>query len=290
MRMVARRYGLIVSCSSAILNRQPIWQVNMRKVLNRIPESQRRAVMNWLTREGPFWNARRMHPESEWFECGESVVTDTGIGEAAFRKTRGIATGVLSFSPSDWQYSPIQFLWRRSENESDTVSGSVENWCNASDLELALRQVAPRIRSWKKLQDIAILRYSKLTFSETCFDGLIGVPFVKRSADQILSLLDVLDRLATGFDHHGRWTVEARKTYQDYFTGDRAWFSDSSDTEKRKFRRALTFRDPTDPNSEVICGWHGKERHSMLRLHFSWPIRQSIPVSIVYVGPKLTKK
>lgn len=290
MRTVAQRYGCVISCKSTLLNRQPLWDLDMRQVLSRIPETQRRAVLLWLARQGPFWDVHRMHPESEWFECRGSVITDTGLGEAAFRKVNGTMCGVVSFSPSEWEDSSIQFVWKMGSDEGEQISGSIANWHTALGLELSLKELAPDVESWAQLRDVSALRFSSLRFSQTCFEGLMGVPFAKRSADHILNLLEVLDRLATGFGDDGRRTPEAQRIYEDHFTGDHAWFSDSSDSEKNRFKDKLTFRDPRQIDRKLIFGWHGKEKHSLIRLHFSWPIRHRESVAIVYIGPKLTKQ
>ena len=246
--------------------------------------------MLWMTRQGPFWDVHRMHPESEWFECRGCLITGTGLGEAAFRNIRGIECGVVSFSPSEWQDSPIQYLWKRGSDGSEQLRGSIENWHTHSDLEVRLKHLAPEIKSWTHLRSVSARRFTTLAFSSTCFDGLIGLPFVKRSADQMLNLLEVLDRLAREFGDEGSRTPEGQKIYDDHFTGSQAWFSDSSATEKHKFKDKLTFTDPREPNLKTIFGWHGKEKHLSLRLHFSWPIRHREPVAVVYIGPKLTKK
>ncbi len=78
--------------------------------------------------------------------------------------------------------------------------------------------------------------------------------------------------------------------HRDCFEGDRAWFSDSSDTEKSRFRRELTFPHPEEPAKSLFCPWHGKERHQTLRVHFSWPIQAGKPVYVVYAGPKRMKR
>lgn len=290
MRRVARQFGFVISCNSTLLNRHPVRELDIRQVLNRIPESQRRSVMLWITRQGPFWDIHRMHPESEWFECRGCVITGTSLAEAAFRNIQGVRCGVVSFSPSEWQDSPMQFVWKRGSDGSEQIRGSIENWYTDSDLKLSLKHLAPEIQSWTHLRSVSAHRFTALAFSSTCFDGLIGVPFVKRSADQILNLLEVLDRLALEFGDDGSRTLEGQEIYDNHFTGSQAWFSDSSDSEKQKFKDKLTFRDPREPHFKSIFGWHGKERHSLLRLHFSWPIRHRESVAVVYIGPKLTKK
>lgn len=103
-------------------------------------------------------------------------------------------------------------------------------------------------------------------------------------------LLNVLDRYADAFDNGGGLTSEGKRIYRDFFTGQNALFSDSSDTEKSKFRGELTFKHPSEAGKSLFCPWHGKERHSALRLHFSWPVRFKEPVYVVYIGKKITRR
>ena len=290
MRLVARRYGFVVSCSSTLLNRQPLWDLDLRHVLSRIPKPVRRSVLTWLTSQGPFWDIHQSHSESEWFECRGNLITGTGIAEAAFRKMSGTMCGVVSFIPSEWEDASIPFVWKRGSDGCEQLSGSVANWYTAPALESSLRALTPEIESWTQLRNIATRRFSALKFSQTCFNGLMGVPFGKCSAEHVLNLLEVLDRLARGFDDDGRRTPEAQRIYDDYFTGDHAWFSDSSDTEKNRFRNRLMFTDPRQPDRRLIFGWHGKEKHSLIRLHFSWPVRHKELIAVVYIGQKLTKR
>ena len=48
-------------------------------------ENERCAVMIWLTKAGPFWDDVRRHRGDDWLDCEGEVVTDTAVGEAAFR-------------------------------------------------------------------------------------------------------------------------------------------------------------------------------------------------------------
>ena len=118
----------------------------------------------------------------------------------------------------------------------------------------------------------------------------LGVPFAKSAADRFVALLNVLDRLAGAFNNEGTRDAEGHRIVSDFFTGDRAWFTDSSESEKRDFRHELTFVSPDNPSSPVFCPWHGKVSHLTLRLHFSWPLAKGKSVHVVYAGPKITKR
>ena len=93
--------------------------------------------------------------------------------------------------------------------------------------------------------------------------------------------------LLAGTNAKGERTAEGHEIYQRHFAGQRAWFSDSSDTEKRDFQNDLTFL--LNDGTSLLCSWHGKVNyHIPLRIHFSWPVTAVDPLYIVYVGPKLT--
>ena len=290
LRGTAKRYGREVQCNKMFLNTRPIPDMPMQQAVGRLRgESQRRAVMAWLTQSGPFWDDVRRHGEDDWLECQEEFVTETAVGEAAFRTIHGAECGLVSLAPSDWCESPLEVTWIREGEGLRNRSGAVDNWWRTEPLEAALRDQATPLRSWDGLRE-ASSRLERLTFAEDCFTPLAKVPFSKIAADRLLFLLDILDRFGRAFDDRGARSPEGHRLQADYFTGDRALFSDSSDAEKRKFESGLTFAHPADPGKALSCPWHGKVSHLTLRLHFSWPIQANKPIYVVYAGPKKTKQ
>lgn len=291
MRMAARRFGREVQCHRALLNAKPVFGMSMRQAIGRLEkESERRAAMIWLTRGGPFWDDMRQHGRDEWLECAAEVVTDTAVGEAAFRTLHGIESGLISLSPSNWNFQPLEAIWRRETEELEDRKTTLQNWWCTKTLEDGLRARTLPIGSWSDLSAAAARRYVNLTFTENCFSPLMGIPFAKSGAERFLVLLDILDRLARAFENDQTRSAEGHRIYRDHFTGDRALFSDSSDSEKRDFCQQLTFAHPEDQGETLFCTWHGKVSRLTLRLHFSWPIKAGKPVYVVYAGPKITKR
>ena len=290
IRGVARRFGRNVYCHQALVDAEPVPGVRMQQAVQRLADNERRALMIWLTRGGPFWDVLRRHDANDWLECRGEIVTDTAVGETAYRTLRGVECALISARPSDWDFSPVEVIWNREAEGLDDQNAALENWRDAAALEENLRHAAPPIRSWADLGDFSKSRFSRLTFAVRCFDPLAGVPFAKSVVDRIRELLSILDRFSNAFDAGGSRTPEGSRIYRDYFVGDNALFSDSSDSEKRSFRTGLTFPHPDKPGESLFCTWHGKVRHMTLRLHFSWPIRAGEPVYVVYAGPKLTRR
>ena len=100
----------------------------------------------------------------------------------------------------------------------------------------------------------------------------------------------MLQEIRNCVDDRGKRTPEAHKLYQKHFAGEKAWFSDSSKSEKDDFEDELTFENPSVGGEFLFCSWHGKVKWPQLRIHFSWPVRAAEPLYVVYVGPKITKR
>ena len=291
VRTTARRFGREVHCNRGFLNAMPVADMPMQAAIGNLhKDSERRAVMTWLTRSGPFWDDVRLHGESDYLECRNEVVTDTSTGEAAFRTLHGVECGLVSLAPSDWCHSPLEVTWVREAEGLHDRSGIVGNWWEPEALDSEMQARAQPLVSWDDLREASGARFAALTFAEDCFVHLAGVPFSASAAARFLVLLSILDRFARAVDDTGTWDAETRRIVQDYFSGGRALFSDSAESEKRNFKNELTFDVPGDPSNSLFCPWHGKVSQMTLRLHFSWPKLAGKPLYIVYAGPKITKR
>ncbi|MCY4199151.1 MAG: hypothetical protein OXE81_03005 [Gammaproteobacteria bacterium] len=245
--------------------------------------------MLWLTNHGPFWDEPPRHSPDDYFEVNGEVVTDSAVAEAAYRSWLAIESGLVSFKPSKWNASPILVKWHRSLDGAEETKISLSNWWEKGSFEAWLESNVPPPKSWHELRAIAPTRFPRLFFGDSCFTAMEHRPVKLTSIKRCIVLLNVLDRLAEAFDDTGERTPEGHEIYQQHFTGDMSWYSDSSDREKNQFRKKMTFPHPENPHEELFCPWHGKFSHDVLRMHFSWPIVADEPVYIVYVGPKLTK-
>ena len=231
MRDVARRFDHEVYCHRGLLTTNPMPDMSMQQAVGRLAVDERRAAMSWLTREGPFWDDLRQHDPDDYLECQDTVVTDTAVGEGAFRTLHGVDCGLVSVTPSDWDYSPIGVTWQRRIEGLNDRCAALENWRSVDALEDELRHKAPPIQSWDALRKTSINRFKILTFATDCFEPLDGIPFSMSGAKRFLILIDILDRFARAFDAAGVRTTEGHRIYQDHFTGENALFSDSSDSE-----------------------------------------------------------
>ena len=287
-RELLTRYGYRLYCEKTISNRPVHNSISFQKTIMALSDPNiKRQVMLWIAKDGPFWDEPdlRKHSGDDYFEYGHQVVTDSSLGEAAFQIASGQIANTVSFRPSDFQLTPLIVHWHKI-NPPQTVA--VPNFWDVNLLQQYLQQQQTPVNSWRDLINRSKIDLPNLTFLDSVLDGLEGEPFSSTIAERIRELLRVLHTLRISFDEQGDRTSEGHEMISNYFHGDNALFSDESDSNKRLFRKELTFEKPD--GEEIFCPFHGKIRHRVFRLHFSWPIRYDEPLYIAYIGPKITKK
>ncbi len=293
IRAMLRQSDVDLYCHRTMLNTQVTSKMVMQQAVNNFGTDKRRAFLQWITKHGPFWEDSRKHKAEEWFECEGDIVTDTGIGEAAWCSLHGIESSLISFVPSDWKFTPVKVAWVDAE-ETRTVC-NIENYWTSASVETALQKLPAKILSWEQLQTNFEDKWPQLTFTDDAFAPLGSLPFNSSAADRIVRILNILNELKTCFGESGARTSRGHELYQNFFTGKKgqggrgALFTDSSETEKASFKSELTFKHPTEPSKTLFCPWHGKVQTPQLRVHFSYPISAEEPLYIVYVGEKITK-
>ncbi len=288
IRQITQRFGRELHCHRDVANARVTPTLSMPGAIRALAEAERRALMQWLTRQGPFWEDARVHGRDDYLECGGDIVTDHAVGEAAFCCLRGIERHLVSMDPSSWTSSPVAVTWVTESGAGKTVE--VLNHWQSDSVRAALRSAPAPLASWQDLAKTATARCRSLTFSPDCFEPLLGHPFALGAAQRILIRLRTLEQLRSRVDQDGQRTPEGQRLYENHFTGDKAWFSDSSETEKQKFRAKLTFRHPAKKSELLFCPWHGKVKTPQLRIHFTWPVSATETLYVVYVGPKITKR
>jgi hypothetical protein len=294
IRQIARRFDRALHCHRGFAQAPVTPTMRMPQAVQALTLEERRVLLLWLNQQGPFWEDVRNHRPDDWLECNGSIVTDTAVGEAAWCCLNSIERGLVSLTPSNWQFSPVLV-----ESVSDTGPRKTVNVANHWDpfgIETVLQATAAPPASWKQLEALATARCTQITFAADAFVPLNGHPFVPGAAQRLTFILETLNRFKSCFDADGQRTPEGHEIYQDFFTGKKgeggrgALFSDSSANEKSKFEAEMTFVHPADANKTLFCPWHGKVQTPPLRVHFSSPVRADEPLYVVYVGPKITRQ
>lgn len=293
IRELAQSASHEVLFSGGLLVTQPIKGKTFQQVIGMFGHGLKMKLIAWLGNARLSWDNNRYHGENDFLDYKGNVVTDTAIGEATYRKLHGQNAGLISFSPSDWNFSPVPVTWIREAERLENQNTELDNWWDLANFKTDLNQITPEIENWGDLHQAAISRFTNLIFADNCFEPLLsGVTFKKSGAKRFMELLDILNRMAQAFDANGERSAEGQKLYDTFFVGREAWFSDSTDEEFNQFKSKLTFPNPDNPAEPLECRWHGKVKlqEIPLRLHYSWTMRAGDPVYVVYAGPKLTMK
>lgn len=288
MRQLAKRYSRDLYCSRSCAQSTVTHQLTLSQAIQYIERNKVRALMGWFGRNGPYWDDVRQHSEGEYLECQGEVVTDTAIGECAHLRFSGGKAELVSLSPSQWEGSPLEVEWYKSNEEK--CSAYLINHASTASLEATLLDSLPPLRSWSELEQACLSRFDNLIFSNDAFTPLKGEPFVLSAANSLVDLLAVLSEFKAAHVVGGGRTEHGHNLYQQYFTGDGAWYTDSSPSEKNDFSSEMTFRHPERAGESIFASFHGKVQTPQMRIHFTYPIKADTPLYILYVGPKITKR
>lgn len=285
-RGIAASYRHSFLCLRSLAERDVLPSVSFREAVRQTRDiNLNRVVMAWLDKHGPFWEDTRAHGADDYFEHAGEIVTDCGLGEAAFRLATESPSATVGFCDSAFCATPLRVIWRRSDSVNQDLD--LPNFWQGDRLEEFLCQYENAPQSWPETIERARTRYRNITFIDTILDPLMGEPFSPTIAERVMVLLGVLDRLKSSFGDDGKLTAEGHQLMQEYFHGDRALFSDESETNKRIFARQMTFQTPT--GQALFCPYHGKISFRYYRVHHSWPIRPDAPLYVAYIGPKITR-
>jgi hypothetical protein len=292
--MLALRHRLersqrVLRCPRKLLDATVIPNYTLRQALGSVHDRNLRSVVTtWLAQKGPFWDDERLHSGDDMFWAKGEIVTDTGLAEAAMGVLQGFPRSVVSFAPSDWNYSPV--VVEHTPFSSGNEHIPLANYWSEDLIEQHLRETRPPLRSWDGLVQWAKEQCPRLTLTTEVIQAMDGRPFVPGAAERFQELLSTLDRLKGQVSEGGSFTEEGLRIHQAHFVGEKAWFTDSSDGEKLAFKNELSFPDPEQPAAKRLCGWHGKVKIEQMRMHFTYPLRKDAPLYVVYIGPKITKR
>jgi len=139
MRNLCRRFGLELYCHKNMAHAQVTKSLIMPQAIQSFSQQEKSALMQWLTRKGPYWEDFRKHDSGDYLECNEQVVTDSAIGEAAFRCFHAGNCQLVSMVPSDWEETPLVVWWH--ENGSGDIDIQVVNHLDIATAILIMRSV-----------------------------------------------------------------------------------------------------------------------------------------------------
>lgn len=247
-------------------------------------------VLGWVTKYGPFWDDERTLNDEDYFECMGIDVTEQGLGEAARKLINNSPSSIFSLigTKHGFDFSPVIVQHGLTENVLGKIQ--IHNYWTIKGLTESIDSTQKDVTTWEEVVDAIGAKYRGLVFSQDIRDVLTPYPFSKLVSSRIFELLDVLESIVNGTQEDGSMSADAKNLYGMHFFGDKAWFSDESDTNKNDYEKDLTFSDPLNSGNKIMCSWHGKIKTPQYRVHFEWPRPQGQrQIKVLYIGPKLTR-
>jgi hypothetical protein len=289
LRTAIERSRRSVRCSRELINAQISSESTLRDMLRAMDPNLRRVTTTWLANKGPFWDDEPLHGDDDWFEDHKGeIITKTGLGEAAMAILHSSPCATLTFDPSKWLQTPLSVHYVQNDRQRQEIA--IPNHWTLSSLEPFLSTLRTPLASWEDLVQWAQDECPRIKLTPDIIRPLDGYPFLPGAAERFQELLKVLDTLQANVGADDHLLDRGIELQQNHFVGEKAWFTDSSDDEKRTFKSELTFPDPERPGKTILCGWHGKVKIGQMRMHFTYPLRYDRPLYVVYLGPKLTKR
>ncbi len=283
-REVVTNAGLRLYIHRNIFER-PTLGITFRKGIQKYFQRQQvRTLMNWFSKDGFFLPDDACADVEDRFVCyfpdgaeeKNKDVTESALGECAFRKIAGEDTGSISLEKSKFSWSPIKIILSKSDEEA-----LIDNDYTLYSLKERLDGLLPYMSSWPMLVE-RIEHLPNITLEPYVKDKLIINPFSKNIAEGIYCCAKELSEMSTAAS-----LEQFNELFVKYATGTKARFSDSSAGEKRDFKAVLTF-DVDD--EQRLCPYHGKIKIQQYRIHIVDRPAYQKSIRVVYIGPKLTKR
>ena len=277
-------------CSRLLYNRKVTRTQNLRDTVR---DTQDKLfigqVMSWFAKSGPFWDDHRQSVEDDYFEYEKYDVTDQGLGEAARNKIVRIKACVFSFQGGSIEFDKTPLLVKQGLPEETIREINIENNWTIEQLIDIVRK-SKTYKTWTDIKQEIDRQFTGLIVSDNVIEHLSSMPFSKKVGFNVLERLAVLNDLVIESIGDGELSSNGTKILTDHFVGEKAWFSDESETNKNNFKKELTFPDPEDRQKRLFCPWHGKIKTPQIRIHFEWPRpKKQVKIKVVYIGPKITK-
>lgn len=291
-RRIAPNLNRALYCSKATSLLVGADGANLLSAAQNFERPTRSAVLQWLGRMGPFLEDAREPTEDDLYYLVEEDVTNEGLGEAARQRQRGHDGRVVSLSTGngfDARQNSIALI--QGLLEEPVASVEVPNHHKINELILIANDAIPEPTNWIELMAYCRNRFGDLLIGPHCDRVLSPHPFFGTVARRTIELLKVLNEISAERDGAGALSARGEALKQDFFVGDKAWFSDEGGDNKVDFGKAMTFPDPGKESDNLQCFWHGKIKTPQFRIHFDWPNPPpGEPLKVAYIGPKISKR
>lgn len=260
----------------------------VRDVILKLNKSNTKSlILSWLDKSRLFWNDSRVANQDDYFEFNKMDVTNQGIGECSRRSLIKIPIFSFSFG-SNFCENKLHVQHGLAEDILNIIE--LDNIWRLEDFKETVQKSRGEPKSWNDVITFAKDDFKSLRFSEKLIEQISIQPFHLGIARRFFDLSKALEEIITSRDAQKNFTDKTIELVTKYFHGDKAWFTDETENDKRDFKNELKFYPPSS-DSLKSYSFHGKIKIEQIRIYIEWPLKPEHEfIDIVYFGPKITKK
>lgn len=259
----------------------------LSQAAQKLPRDMKVQLLEWVTKRGPFIEDDRQAIDEDLFYFGDDDVTHLGLGEATRRLlAKSLAATLSPVQDEHSHFAPTRLGVVHGLREKPIAHVCVPNYIELAALAECLEALEADPKNWQDLLELCRKRFDLLLIGPHCEEVLAPYPFSPAAGRKIIKLLKTLHEIKAEMDHSGRLSPAGLELRSMFFSGERASFSDESETRKQK-PGMFTFPDPGG-GSDIVCFWHGKISTPAFRMYFDWPVESPARrLRVVYIGPHL---
>lgn len=234
---------------------------------------EKRLLKIWFSKGGPFCADLDVNENPRLtYSFRGADVTNQVIADVARINCHGGNSCMFSFARGGFPAGTLTVVGNAN------ILHDVDNYDVAENVLLSPRLHERDIETWAEFLPFLQRKFPSVDFLEGCVDAISRSPFDIMLVGKFHDLLSVVVQLQKAMDDED--SDAYHDIYAKHFARD-GWFSDESKTNKRKFKKDMTFHHQFFP-------FHGKMLPPF-RMHFRWPLEKDVRPIVAYLGPKLTK-
>jgi hypothetical protein len=241
-------------------------------------QSQRAKIYIMLDKTSPVLPDDTAIPSGLAFYYEGQAIPNTGLAECAYQAYMEESTSTYSLSGSCFRKNTL--IVSIKQNDTSLSELPIENYFSLSDFNQKLQSLRGPMRSWESFFNFTELRYKWVECTDELRIPLRRQAFEQRLADKIICRMDALEQMADAQSEEIFLELEKK-----YCHGDRAWFTDESETRKHELKDKLTFMVD---GIKTLCSYHGKISYRTFRIHFTPRPKRGEKIYIAYIGYRIT--
>jgi hypothetical protein len=249
------------------------------KDIKSFTQPQRAKIFAMLDKSTPVLPDDTAIPSGLAFYYDGQAIPNTGLAECACQSYMEEAIS-STYSLSTSCFLKRILLVSIKQNNVPLEDMSIENYFSLCDFIQKLQSLRGPIKSWEDFFHVVESQYKWVECTDEARISLRRQAFEQLLADRIISRIDALEQMAGAQSEEIFLELEKK-----YCHGDRAWFTDESETRKHELENKFTFMVN---GAQTLCSYHGRISCRTFRIHLAPRPKRGEKIYIPYIGYKIT--